>query len=96
MYGNIPYTNCEDNDMPALATERCDLRLVPDDKKLLSIAATISGLTMTSFIRNVAIEAAKDVISKNNVIEFTTRCPRQTFQTEPCIKESLGFGCQHS
>ena len=82
--------------MTALATERCDLRLVPDDKKLLSIAATISGLTMTSFIRNVAIEAAKDVIPKNNVIEFTTKetaellaAPDKPFKPNPALKKAL-------
>ncbi len=58
--------------MPKLATDRIDLRLVPNDKDLLALAAASQGLTLAAFIRSAAVRAAKEAVAQDQIIRFTT------------------------
>ena len=57
-YGNYPYT---ERPMTSSKTERVDLRLAPENKDLLQEAATALGTTVTAFILDVAMAAARRV-----------------------------------
>lgn len=47
--------------MPVVKSERVDLRLAPENKSLLQEAAMSLGVTVTEFIVDVAVDAAKAV-----------------------------------
>ena len=57
--------------MSTLAIERCDLRLSVDDKYLIQYAAQLSGVSLASFIRQVALREAEKVIEREKVVYLT-------------------------
>lgn len=59
--------------MSTLALERCDLRLSVDDKHLLQYAAQLSGVSLASFIRQVALREAEKVIQREKVVYLTAQ-----------------------
>lgn len=52
-----------------LATERISLRTTPDAKNVIEQAASLTGLTVNSFMVQLAYEKAKDLIEANNSIK---------------------------
>ena len=46
--------------------EKCEIPISSEEKTLLQLAASMAGLSLSAFIRKVAISAAKDSINKNN------------------------------
>jgi uncharacterized protein (DUF1778 family) len=54
-------------------SERIDLRLPPDQKRLIEQAATLSGLTVSGFILNSSSRHAREVIRETAVIELSNR-----------------------
>jgi uncharacterized protein (DUF1778 family) len=66
--------------MPAAApkkaaqkVERLEARLSPANKALFQEAATIQGRSLTDFVVNSALEAAKRTVRQNELIELTRR-----------------------
>ena len=47
--------------------EKCEIPISSEEKTLLQLAASMAGLSLSAFIRKVAISAAKDSINKNNM-----------------------------
>jgi uncharacterized protein (DUF1778 family) len=45
--------------------EKCEIPISSEEKTLLQLAASMAGLSLSAFIRKVAISAAKDSINKN-------------------------------
>lgn len=56
---------------PALALDRVDIRLGSEDKGLLQLAASYEGMTMASFVRKAALDAARSVLERNERISFS-------------------------
>ncbi len=54
-------------------SERVDLRLPLDQKRLIEQAATLSGLTVSGFILGSTIERAREVLHETAVIELSAR-----------------------
>ena len=54
-------------------SERVDLRLPADQKRLIEQAATLSGLTLSGFILGSTLERARDVLRETTVIELSGR-----------------------
>ena len=54
-------------------SERVDLRLPADQKRLIEQAATLSGLTVSGFILGSTIERAREVVRETTVIELSNR-----------------------
>lgn len=48
--------------------EKCEIPISSEEKTLLQLAASMAGLSLSAFIRKVAISAAKDSINKNNYV----------------------------
>jgi uncharacterized protein (DUF1778 family) len=66
--------------MPATApkkamqkVDRLEARLSPDTKALFQEAATIQGCSLTDFVVNSALEAAKRTVRQNEWVELTRR-----------------------
>lgn len=66
--------------MPAAApkkaaqkVERLEARLSPDAKALFQEAATIQGRSLTDFVVNSALEAAKRTVCQNELVELSRR-----------------------
>jgi uncharacterized protein (DUF1778 family) len=66
--------------MPAAASkkavqkvERLEARLSPANKALFQEAATIQGRSLTDFVVNSALEAAKRIVRQNELVELTRR-----------------------
>jgi uncharacterized protein (DUF1778 family) len=66
--------------MPATApkkgmqkVERLEARLSPDTKALFQEAATIQGRSLTDFVVNSALEAAKRTVRQNEWVELSRR-----------------------
>ena len=57
----------------ASRTERLDLRVSADHKRLIEQAATLSGLTVSSFILDTIMQRARAVIRDTIEIELTNR-----------------------
>jgi len=57
----------------ALKVERLEARLSPDTKALFQEAATIQGRSLTDFVVNSAVEAAKRTVRQNELVELTQR-----------------------
>ena len=57
----------------ASRSERIDLRLPADQKRLIEQAASLSGQTVSSFILNLTIWHAREVVRENAVIELSDR-----------------------
>lgn len=66
--------------MSALALERCDLRLSIDDKRLVQYAAQLSGLSLASFIRQVAVREAEKIIERDKVVYLTAQESRELLE----------------
>jgi uncharacterized protein (DUF1778 family) len=58
---------------PASRSERIALRLRADQKRLIEQAACLSGQTVSSFILNLTIGHAREVVRENAVIELSAR-----------------------
>jgi uncharacterized protein (DUF1778 family) len=61
---------------PVAATsrkERLDLRVSADHKRLIEQAATLSGLTVSSFILDTIMQRAREVVRETIEIELTIR-----------------------
>jgi uncharacterized protein (DUF1778 family) len=54
-------------------TERLDLRVPVDQKRLIEEAAALSGLTISSFILGSTVEHAREVVRGAAVIELSNR-----------------------
>ena len=48
--------------------ERLEIRVKPDDKKLLEEAATITGISVSSFVTLHSLKAAKQEIGENKIV----------------------------
>jgi uncharacterized protein (DUF1778 family) len=66
--------------MPAAApkkamqkVERLEARLSPADKALFQEAATLQGRSLTDFVVNSALEAAKRTVRQNEFVDLTRR-----------------------
>jgi uncharacterized protein (DUF1778 family) len=66
--------------MPAAApkkaaqkVERLEARLSPGTKALFQEAATIQGRSLTDFVVDSAVEAAKRIVRQNELVELTRR-----------------------
>lgn len=46
--------------------EKCEISVSPEERTFLQLAASMTGLSLSAFIRKAAISAAKDAIDKNN------------------------------
>lgn len=66
--------------MSALALERCYLRLSIDDKRLVQYAAQLSGLSLASFIRQVAVREAEKVIERDKIVYLTAQESRELLE----------------
>jgi uncharacterized protein (DUF1778 family) len=54
-------------------SQRVDLRLPADQKRLIEQAATLSGLTVSSFILGSTLRQAREVVRETSVIELSDR-----------------------
>ena len=54
-------------------SERVDLRLPPEQKRLIEQAATLSGLTVSGFILGSTLERARHIVRETAVIELSAR-----------------------
>ena len=52
---------------------RFDLKLDPQDKDLLSRAATLMGTTMAGFVRSAAKEKARELLERESRITMTVQ-----------------------
>lgn len=59
--------------MSSLAIQRCDLRLSADDKYLLQYAAQLKGLSLASFIRQVALAEAEKIVERDKVAYLSAK-----------------------
>lgn len=59
--------------MSSLAIQRCDLRLSADDKYLLQYAAQLKGLSLASFIRQVAFAEAEKIVERDKVAYLSAK-----------------------
>ncbi len=57
----------------ASKTERVDPRVPADQKRLIEQAASLSGQTVSSFIPNLTLRHAREVVRENTVIELSKR-----------------------
>ena len=57
----------------ALKVERLEARLSPDTKALFQEAATIQGRSLTDFVVDSAVEAARRIVRQNELVELTQR-----------------------
>lgn len=57
--------------MSTRAIEHYDLQLSVDDKHLIQYAAQLSGVSLASFIRQVALREAEKVIEREKVVYLT-------------------------
>ena len=46
--------------------EKCEISVSPEERTFLQLAASMTGLSLSAFIRKAAISATKDAIDKNN------------------------------
>lgn len=46
--------------------EKCEISVSPEERTFLQLAASMTGLSLSAFIRKATISAAKDAIDKNN------------------------------
>jgi uncharacterized protein (DUF1778 family) len=54
-------------------SERVDLRLPPEQKRLIEQAATLSGLTVSGFILGSTLDRAREVLRETTIIELSGR-----------------------
>jgi uncharacterized protein (DUF1778 family) len=54
-------------------SERVDLRLPPDQKRLIEQAAALSGLTVSGFILGSTLDRAREVLRETTIIELSDR-----------------------
>jgi uncharacterized protein (DUF1778 family) len=66
--------------MPAAApkkatqkVDRLEARLSPDTKALFQEAATIQGRSLTDFVVNSALDAARRIVRQNELVELSRR-----------------------
>jgi len=55
------------------ATARIEMRCEESEKELLNRAAALKGMRMTAFIRELAIEQAREIIDQAERIELSER-----------------------
>ena len=48
--------------------ERVEIRVKPDDKKLLEEAASMCGISISSFVTMHSLKAAKEEVSTNQIV----------------------------
>lgn len=53
------------------ATDRLDVRLLPEDKRLLARAAEIEGVKVTQFLLGVALKRARHVVNEAEQVATT-------------------------
>ena len=74
MYGNEDILAIEVSGMDKTEKmDRIDLRVTRDQKEVLSRAAALSGLSMTSFLVAKALNEAKKIVSKSESIVLSNR-----------------------
>ena len=56
----------EEPGMTRTLLEKCEISVSPEERTFLQLAASMTGLSLSAFIRKAAISAAKDAIDKNN------------------------------
>ena len=66
---------CTENIMKA--TARIEMRCEESEKELLNRAAALKGMRTTAFIRELALEQAREVINQAERIELSERSYRQ-------------------
>ena len=55
------------------ATDRLDIRLPPDDKRMLARAAQLEGVTLSQFVLAPALERARKVIAEAEQLAVTSK-----------------------
>ena len=55
------------------ATDRLDIRLPPDDKRMLARAAQLGGVTLSQFVLAPALSRARKVIAGAEQLAFTSK-----------------------
>jgi uncharacterized protein (DUF1778 family) len=74
MYGNEDILAIEVSGMDKTEKmDRIDLRVTRDQKEVLSRAAALSGLSMSSFLVAKALNEAKKIVSKSESIVLSNR-----------------------
>ncbi len=63
----------QDKEMKSARSDRIQLLVTPQEKALLMRAAAIEQLDMTSFIMRVALEAAQEVVKREEHIILSER-----------------------
>ena len=58
------------------ATDRLDIRLPPDDKRMLARAAQLEGVTLSQFVLAPALERARTVIAEAEQLAVTSKAYR--------------------
>jgi uncharacterized protein (DUF1778 family) len=64
----------------ASRTARLEMRLKPEDKKLLEKAAALSGQGLTSFAMSSALEKARSLVAESSIISLTRRDMKRFFE----------------
>lgn len=59
--------------------EKCEISVIPEERTLLQLAASMAGLSLSAFIRKAAVSAAKDTIDKNNHYLLSCQDARELF-----------------
>ena len=52
---------------------RIEFRSSPQEKDLLMLAAQLTGVNVSAFLRNAALEAANEVVQENETIKLSNR-----------------------
>ncbi|MCP5476132.1 MAG: DUF1778 domain-containing protein [Rhodanobacteraceae bacterium] len=58
------------------ATDRLDIRLHPDDKRMLARAAQLEGVTLSQFVLAPVLERARNVIADAEQLAVTSKAYR--------------------
>lgn len=52
---------------------RIEFRSSPQEKDLLMLAAQLTGVNVSAFLRNAALEAADEVVQENETVKLSNR-----------------------
>lgn len=60
---------------------RIEFRSSPQEKDLLTLAAQLTGVNVSAFLRKAALEAANEVVQANEAIKLSNRDRERFLQT---------------
>jgi uncharacterized protein (DUF1778 family) len=75
LYEHMPYNISQGAVVPVIEhrTERLEARITPETKALCQEAASLQGRTLTDFVVNSAVEAARRTLQENEFLQMTYR-----------------------